>query len=64
MPEHNGGVSLKDFYDMVCWKISLFSKFAVMEYKNWRLEQSIRKERKKAKELRQELEQITGEVVF
>lgn len=55
---------MKEFYDMVCWKISLFSKFVVMEYKNWWLEQSIRKERKKAKELRQELEQITGEVVF
>ena len=46
------------------WKISLFFKCVVMEYKNWKLDRRIQRERKKTDALKEELEKITGEVVY
>ena len=46
------------------WKISLFFKCIVMEYKNWKLDRRIQRERKKTDALKEELEKIIGEVVY
>lgn len=48
----------------IMWKIKLVFQCLIMDFKNWRLEKRIEKERKKTEMLREELEQIVGEVEF
>ena len=51
-------------FENLKWKINLFFQCLIMDFKNWRLEKRIERERKKLEMLKEELEQITGEVEF